>query len=422
MNNFPDILSVRRQDEISRDILRKRLESILPAAMREAGIDMWLIICQEDNHDPVFNTMIPVRTWAPILQMLIFYDRGPNQGIGQGVERLNLSMTDLGDLYEKVWNGRYHTEQWPLLAQIVQERDPQRIGINIGAVQWAAGGLTYNLHQQLVQALPATYTERLVSAEAACVYWLETLHVDELHFYPHIVRATKQIIADCYSPRTLTPGITTTEDLQWAFMQYSSDRGLGLSFVPFFTLVRSDALKPQFPVADKVIRPGDLIHCDVGNRYLRLCSDLQEWAYVRHAGETDAPPGLKNLFTQVGRLQNVYMGEFKAGLTGNELLNKMLERAHSEGIPNPKIYSHSLGYYLHEPGPLIGLPWEQEANPGRGDVKLTLNAVFTIELSIEECVPEWGGQSVRFSCEQDVRFMEDGCKPIDTFQTAFHLL
>jgi hypothetical protein len=205
-------------------------------------------------------------------------------------------------------------------------------------------------------------------------------------------------------------------------MQYSSDRGLGLSFVPFFSLVRSDTLKQQLPVADKVIRPGDLIHCDVGNRYLRLCSDLQEWAYVRHDGEADAPAGLKNLFTQVGRLQKVYMGEFKQGLTGNELLNNMLDQARREGIPNPKIYSHSLGYYLHEPGPLIGLPWEQESNPGRGDVKLTLNTVFTIELSIEEKVPEWGGQSVAFSCEQDVRFMEDGCRPVDNFQTAFHLI
>lgn len=417
MNNFPDILPIKKQDEISRAIIRKRLQTILPEAMRQAGIDMWLIICQEDNHDPVFNTMIPVRTWAPILQMLIFYDRG-----GQGVECLNLSMTNLDGLFEKVWHGYYHTEQWPLLAQLIQERDPQRIGINIGDIQWAAGGLTHSLYKQLVQALPESYRERLVSAEAACVYWLETLSPDELHFYPHIVRATKQIIADCYSPRTLTPGITTSDDLQWAFMQYSSERGLGLSFIPFFTLYRSNAQKEKFPTADKVIRPGDIIHCDVGNRYLRLCSDLQEWAYIRYDGEEDAPAGLKKLFTEVGRLQEVYMGEFKLGLTGNELLNNMLDKAHRQGIPNPKVYSHSLGYYLHEPGPLIGLPWEQESNPGRGDVKLTYNSVFTIELSIEDAVPEWDGQSIRLMCEQDVRFSEDGCKPIDTFQTAFHLI
>ena len=53
---------------------------------------MWLILCQEDDLDPVFKTMIPMNTWTPILQMLIFFDRGADQGI----ERINLSMTGYG--------------------------------------------------------------------------------------------------------------------------------------------------------------------------------------------------------------------------------------------------------------------------------------------------------------------------------------
>lgn len=416
MNTFPEVLPLKKQDEISRAILRKRLDTVLPLAMREAGLDMWLVICQEDDHDPVYRTMIPLRTWAPILQILLFFDHGPDQGI----ERINLSMTDLGDLFEKPWNGRSHTEQWPFLARLIAERDPQRIGINTGSVQWAAGGLTHNLYQQLCAALPPKVASRLVSAEAACTRWLETLTDEQLQFYPHIVRITHAIIAECYSPRTITPGVTTTDDLQWAFWQYSQSLGLDQSFIPFFNLVRSAADQQRFPVEDKVIRPGDIIHCDVGNRCLGLCSDLQEWAYIRRDGEKDAPPGLRNLFTQVNRLQHVFMSEFKAGLTGNQLLAHILTRARAEGIPNPKIYSHSLGYYLHEPGPLIGLPWEQENNPGRGDVALVPNSVFTMELSITTGVPEWDGQLVSFSCEQDVRFTNDGCLPMDGVQVEFY--
>lgn len=416
--SFPDVLPLQKQDALSRVVLRKRFETILPLAMREAGIDMWLIICQEDDYDPVFRTMIPLRTWAPILQMLIFTDKGQ----GQAIERINLSMTELGDLFEKPWNGRYHTEQWQWLGKLVAERDPQRIGINIGAVQWAGGGLTHNLYQQLRAALAEPYTNRLVSAEAACTRWLETLTDEELQFYPHLVRITHAIIAECYSSRTITPGVTTTDDLQWAFWQYSLALGLEQSFIPFFNLVRSNARQQVYSVDDKVIRPGDIIHCDVGNRYLKLCSDLQEWAYVRRDGETDAPAGLQNLFTQVNRLQNAFMGEFKTGLSGDELLNRILTRARAEGIPGPKVYSHSLGYYLHEPGPLIGLPWEQKTNPGRGDVRLVTNSVFTMELSITEAVPEWDNQPVTLSCEQDVRFSEDGCIPVDGVQTRFYLI
>ena len=417
MKNFPMVLSLRQQNEVFQNILRKRLKSVLPLAMREAGIDMWLVICQEDDYDPIFKTMVPPRVWAPILQILVFYDRG----LEKGVQCINLSMTDLGDIYEKPWAGRNHPEQWDYLAKIINECNPKKIGINTGSIQWAAGGLTHNLYLQLKAAIPDKYINRLVSAEIACTRWLETLIDDELQYYPHIVHLTHQVIARCFSPSTITPGITTTDDLEWAFWQISQELGLEQSFTPFFNIVRCEGDKKDFPVEDRIIRPGDLIHCDVGNRYLRLCSDIQEWAYIRRTGETDAPLGLKNLFLQVKRLQLVFMSEFEAGLSGDEMLNNILGNAQAEGIRDPRIYSHSLGYYLHEPGPLIGLPWEQVHNPGRGEVKLKLNSTFTMELSISDTVPEWNDQLVRFSCEQDVCYTSQGCLPMDGLQTAYHL-
>jgi hypothetical protein len=161
-DRFPEILPVRERSEILEQVLADRLENVLPMAMRESGLDMWLIICQEDDLDPVYETMIPMDTWCPILQMLIFYDRGPEEG----VERINLSFTDTKGLYDRPWQGRsHHGAQWEILRDMVEERDPQRIGINTGSIQWAAGGLTHNLYTQLVDALPRMYVDRLESAE-----------------------------------------------------------------------------------------------------------------------------------------------------------------------------------------------------------------------------------------------------------------
>ena len=116
------------------------------------------------------------------------------------------------------------------------------------------------------------------------------------------------------------------------------------------------------------------------------------------------------------------MAEFREGLTGNELLARILARARDEGVPEPKVYSHSLGLLLHEPGPLIGLPWEQERCPGRGDVALRPNYAFTMELSVADAVPEWGGQTLRLAVEEDVVFTRDGCRVIGGRQTAFYLV
>ncbi|HLA83430.1 MAG TPA: M24 family metallopeptidase [Thermoguttaceae bacterium] len=418
MTDSINVLPMRRRDEVVTRVLRKRLETIVPRAMRAAGIDMWLILCQEDDYEPVFKTMTPINTWAPILQMLIFFDPGE----GRPVERINLSMTNLGDLFEKPWAGVDFNEQWKLLAELIQKRDPRRIGLNIGKIQWAAGGLTHNLYNQLVDALPKKYVERFVSAEPVVTAWLANLTDEDIELFEHVVHVAKAIIAGCYSRRSIVPGVTTIEELMWTYWQALADLGLGISFKPFFKIVRSAAAKKQFGEADQVIRPGDFVHCDVGIRYLRLNSDHQQWAYVLRPGETDAPEGTRRIMAQAHRLQDVFLGEFKHGSSGNEMLGRILARAHEQKIPNPKIYSHSLGLYLHEPGPLIGLPWEQKCCEGRGDVRLDYGNAFTMELSVEDTLAEWGGESFRMSIEEDVVFTREGCRLLGGRQTAFHLV
>lgn len=415
---FPQVLPVRQQAEIISRNLRTRLDTILPVAMREAGLDMWLILCQEDDLDPIFKTMIPMDTWSPILQMLLFYD----QGSGEGIERINISGTDTHDLYDWPYRGQLEEEQWPLLLQIIADRDPKRIGINIGSTQWAAGGLTHNLYRQLVDKLPRRYVDRLVSAEQAATRWLATLTDGEVEVYEHVVHMAHRLIAECYSRQSIVPGVTTATDLVWYYWQWSANLGLQLSFRPFFRIIRRTTAMERHGEDDQVIRSGDLIHCDVGIRHLRLNTDHQQIAYVLRPGEHNAPAGLRQLLAEGNHLQDIFMAEFKLGLTGNELLHNILTRARRESVPNPRVYSHSLGLNLHEPGPLIGLPWEQERCPGRGDVRLQYNNTFTMELSVKGPVPEWDGQEVLLGLEEDVAFTSEGCRPLDGRQTEFHLV
>ncbi len=415
---FPRVLPMRERADVIHRLLEERFQAILPMAMREAGLDMWLVLCQEDNLDPVFSTMIPMDTWCPILQILVFCDRGGDEG----VERINISGTNMRGLCDWPLRSQLENEQWPLLKQIVEERDPQRIGVNIGAVQWAAGGLTHNLYLQLREQLPSKYADRLESAESCATRWLATLTDGEVELYEHVANVAHAILAECYSRETIIPGVTTTEDLEWYYWQRCADLGLEVAFKPFFVLVRSDAMRARYGDEDRVIRQGDFVRSDVGIRYLRLNSDHQEWAYVLRPGETEAPEGMRKLMAEGNRLQDIFMAEFTQGLTGNELLSNILARARDEGVPDPKVYSHSLGLFLHEPGPLIGLPWEQEACPGRGDVALQYNNTFTMELSVTGGVPEWDGQEVGMGMEEDVVFTEEGCRPIDGRQTEFYLV
>jgi hypothetical protein len=191
---------MHQRAEIIHRLLKQRLATVLPVAMREAGIDMWLILCQEDNLDPVFTTMIPMDTWCPILQMLVFVDNGDG-----GVEGINISGTNTHDLYQRPYTGQIEAEQWSLLQKLLNERNPQHIGINIGSIQWAAGGLTHNLYRQLVERLPAKYVERFVSAEPAAIRWLTTLTPDDIQVYEHVCDVAHHVIAECYSRQLSSP-------------------------------------------------------------------------------------------------------------------------------------------------------------------------------------------------------------------------
>jgi hypothetical protein len=414
---FPRVLPMRERAGVIRRLLHERLRDVLPGAMRERGIDCWLILCQEDNLDPVYTTLIPMDAWCPILQILVFFDRGDGN-----IDGFSISGTNTHDLYQRPYAGQIEAEQWPVLIRLIEERDPQRIGLNIGSTQWAAGGLTHNLHQQLLAHLPAAFHDRLVSAEPLVVRWLTALTAGDLEIYDHVCDVARRIIADCYGRQAIVPGQTSIDDLPWTYWQRCADLGFTMAFMPSFRLIRGPAQRERYGAADRIIRPGDLIHCDVGLTYLRFNSDHQQLAYVLRPGEREAPFGLRRLLTEANRLQRIFMDELRVGLTGNELLAAILGRARREGVPTPRVYAHSVGYFVHEPGPLIGLPWEQERCAGRGEVALTANSCFTMELSVQAPVPEWDGEEVRLPIEEVVAFTGSGCRPLGGRQTEFYLI
>jgi hypothetical protein len=285
--------------------------------------------------------MVPFDNWLPILSGLVFARDGGR------IRRYNLSGADTKDLYERPYAGQLEEKQWPLIAELVRSHDPARIGVNIGEAAWCAGGLSHLLHGRLTAAL-GPYAHRLVSAEKAGVLWASTLTPPEATLFRRVSEIGRWMIDDCFTARTVTPGVTTTDDLVWHYWQTSRDIGLEVAFRPYFSIHRDPAL-PQ----DQLVRPGDLVHCDTGIKYLRPNSDHQHLAYVPRHGESDVPDGLKARLADNLRLQDVFLAGFEHGKSGNAMLRDMLAEAARQGIPGAKIYSHNPGLFLHQPGPLI---------------------------------------------------------------------
>ena len=414
--SHPSILPLRKRAEVINRWLTVRLEEVLPEIMRREKFDMWVVICREYNEDPVFPTLVPATSFAALrLTMLVFYDRGE-----KGIERLAVSRYGIGNYYRGVWNPE-EMDQWTCLAKVVAERDPKRIGINESDTFAFGDGLSASLKAKLIGALDKKYTKRIHNAERLAVGWLEKRHPLEMEVYDHVVAIAHGIIAEAFSSRVITPGVTTTQDVVWWMREQYAELGVKTWFQPSVSIQRKKN-GDEDRTTRNVIKRGDLLHCDIGIKYLRLNTDTQENAYVLKQGEKDAPEGLKEVLRIGNRLQDIFTNEFQEGRTGNEILLASLAKMKAEGITG-SIYTHPLGYHGHAAGPTIGLWDQQRAIPGRGDYPLFSNTCYAIELSVSVSVPEWNDQVVRMGLEQDAVYMkETGVRYIDGRQTKLHLI
>jgi Xaa-Pro aminopeptidase len=409
----PVILTLREQAAVYNNWLKTRLDRILPELMRQEGFDMWLVICRENNEDPVFFSLVPfTNLYASRTSMLVFFDKG-----AEGVERLTVSRAGIGQLYKSVWEPE-KIDQWVRLAQIIKERNPKKIGIDESDTFNYGDGLTASLKKKLAASLPPEYVSRLQSAERLAIRWLERRSPEELEVYPQIVGIAHAVIAGAFSPDVVTPGVTTTDDVVWWMRERTRELGMTNWFQPSISIQRPK----DSPYKDStVIHRGDLLHCDFGIVYLKLCTDTQQNAYVLKDGETGAPKGLKDALTQGNRLQDILMAEMRTGRTGNDILLAALKRAKDEGL-KPSIYTHPLGVHGHAAGPIIGL-WDQQSGvTGLGDFPLFEDTVHSIELNVRSNVAEWNNQEVQMALEQDAVFTKSGARFLDKRQTELFLI
>ncbi len=417
------ILPMRERAKVIDEILELRIKNILPELMKREGIDMWVIISREYNEDPVIETMLP-STWQSARRrtILVVYDTGD----GSALETLAVARYDVGSMFAKAWDKEEQPDQWKRLAEIITERDPDKIGVNKSAYWGLADGIVATDLEEFKEALPSKYQKRITSAEKLAVGWLETRIPEEMAIYRHICRIAHEIIEGGLSERVITPGVTTTEDVVWWFRERIRELKLSAWFHPSVSIQRADPesfdhLRSFSSRPDKqVILPGDLIHCDFGITYLRLNTDTQQHAYVLREGETTAPDYLVRAFERGNKLQDIFTSNFAEGKTGNEVLKESRQQAIAQNI-KPSIYTHPIGYHGHAAGTTLGMWDAQEGVPFTGDYPLHLNTAYSIELNAATYIQEWG-KEIRIMLEEDAFFDKNGVNYIDGRQTSLLLI
>jgi Xaa-Pro aminopeptidase len=420
-----DILTQKQQSELYNKNLEWKLDSVLPQLMRRENIDMWIIICFENSEDPVYRTL----TTRPLdnarrLSVLIFHDTP------DGFKKLSATWHGAaasGYMYESIFNDKSNGAegQFKAVADYIRKTDPKRIGINYNNESIDdfshSNGLSHFQYEKLYNAVDEKFRTRLVSSKNVVIGWYETRTPWEISFFRHMTGIAHDLIKEFFSNAVIIPDVTTTDDVTWWIAERIKTLKLDYWFLPDIDIKRSADNRLKYGKDDKVIRRGDLLHCDVGISYMGLTTDMQHNAYVLKSAETDAPAGIRSLFDKGKRFQDLCLAEMIEGRTGNEILKAVLEKGKNEGL-NPVMYSHPVNYFGHGSGMTIGVTENQKFLEGTGEHKLYKNTSYALEFSVSAAVPEWNSEVVSLGVEEDIVFKTEKASFADGRQEKLYII
>ena len=394
----------RRRWEMQRQIRLDKFEQVLPVVMKHTGIDMWLVAVKENHTDPLWEDL--GRGYVSGLGYYVFFLKGDT------VERLALGPS--GYLIEQ--SGAYDTfGPASSLAQVVRERDPKVIGINMSDEIGPADGLSLTMHQHLVKTLGETYASRFVSAERLVSEFRSRSVAAEIVAFGEAANIAIGLAERALSNEVITPGVTTLEEAAWWLQDRLLERGLGSEFDMPSVYVTG----PTGIVAtsnSRIVQPGDVVMIDWGVQLMNFGTDVKRVAYVLKSNETVPPQSIQEAFTKAIAARAVIKPAIQPGRTAKETMAAMDAALTAAGYgviefnqPNDDNKTditygfHPVGNTGHGSGPSM-TTWQ----PLQSTFTLNLQHMFSFEYFAYSPIAEWGGKKLRIPIEDDAILMEHG--------------
>ena len=423
------------------EILLERLEKTLPLAMEECNVEMWIVIGDEYNEGPVVKALLPSSFFHARKTSLFVFARKNGKNYRYIVSKPDFSidkfytpalLKPIGFDWEKFYTTfapEYDIEAirkmdeediWNALSRIVREIDPTTIALDISSKTPFSDGLSKTNYDAIVSSLGDAYKGKVISGEMVATRFLETRIDKEFDLMRKIIGVTREIIKKAYSLEFITPGVTTTGDVRFFLMEEAIKVGMN----PWFDAtvwIRRDG-KSHIDNDREVIRKRDILHCDFGVVYGKLCSDVQEMAYIKDENDETLISELKHIHGICMKFQDIVMENIQIGKTGNDVLIDSLRIAKQHSIAKPMLYSHPIGIYGHGPGPTIGSFGNQEFVKGSGERILHNNTAYALELNVMEHVPSWNNLEIMWGQEIDIAIIDNVPQFLNGRQEELHIV
>ena len=398
--------------EITCMIRSDKFDYVLPKAMRNNNIDMWIVIDKGRGTEPLFQDFGEATSNGN--GILIFTDRG-----GDRIERAALyrhrNLLAKSNIYDIF--GRPED-----LKSLVASRKPKRIGINMTTAtelfppegRHLGDGLSHADYFNLKKVLGEPYASRLVSAEKLISDFRSERVASEIIEFAKIAEITRKLEERALSNEVITPGKTTLQELNWWLEEQV--HALGLQRGWFFGAFISFPDGTEINELDVVIQPGDVIQTDWSTGRNNFFTDMKRFAYVLKKNETKVPPGIQRAFDESRKVRDIIQKNVQSGCTGREQLDNLKQLVTKAGFIYTEVeYAsevkgievnigmHSAGNLGHDVG--AGL---FEHYPVRTNYEIRPNSLISVEFIVFVPAAEWGGNKVPVRIEENALITEHG--------------
>ena len=407
-NNNSYSKNTKEQYEILRLIRQEKFNHILPGAMRDAGVDMWIHSVQGGIRDPLALDIGGQISFGveDSLGYYIFSDRG-----GDRIERAILGGYGDESIYDYFGSEKE-------LFEFVKARDPKVIAVNMSLALPIANGLSHIAYLRMTDALGEKYSKRIISAENVITNFRIRRVQKEIIVFANICEIQRQVMESALS--SIIPGITTRGEIGWSTSDKLAMKGFPPSFeaeslfLPYMPRIVHSEFSNNIEIdnIDYRFQPGDFLSWDMGVGYLNFGTDFKRAAYVLKNDEKNEPIGLKRAWLKGVNAREIIRDNFKIGYDAGESLKNIVNALEKEGfIYTPSMDrgtqyrdlmnnlgdSDKIGFTIDmhatgntsigdvTSGPSVA-PWRF----GRTHIKIDENYIFALEFEINSWVPEWG--------------------------------
>jgi Xaa-Pro dipeptidase len=343
------------------EIRKKRINQLLPEAMKAANVDAWLVLCRENHNDPI-ATHVGGENASGTASFLFYQDETGFHSLVFSPEGEATALDEL-DIHETVLKVQQGSSTLEKAVEFIKEKKFNTIAINTSSTNALADGLSHSQHADLVNLMGSDASKLIPSTEL--VYeWLSIKLPEEVE----ILRKAAQLASDFQyeAYQMIVPGKTTDADVAKFLKAKMTEYGVKDAWHPDQNPnVNSGPDRGHSHATDKIIMGGDVIQIDFGVKLYDIwVSDIQRFAYVLKDGETTAPEDIQKYWENGKAGSRAALAAMKPGVKGIDVdraQRDLMTAAGSEFV----MWStgHPVGYVAHDVGPNLGGAQSKTSRP-----------------------------------------------------------